>query len=170
MRKETKSCVQGGLWLLALIAADQAAKLAAAGCLKGKESLHLIPGVFELCYLENRGAAFGIMRGGQALFFAAAILIFLCIVFSYRRIPCEKRYVPLRIACVMIAAGAMGNAVDRLVRHYVIDFLYFSLISFPVFNFADCYVSIGIALLILLLFTYYKEEPFDFLKPSGKKY
>ena len=169
MKKETKSFVRGIVWFLALTVVDQLTKYAAVAFLKSRKRIDLIPGVFELFYLENRGAAFGIMRGRQFIFIVIALLITICLAFLYRRIPCEKRYVPLKIICVSIAAGAMGNMIDRLFHTYVIDFLYFSLIDFPVFNVADCYVTIGVGLLIILLVTFYKDEPFDFLNPSYKK-
>ena len=155
MKRETKSLICGVVWFLVLTAADQLAKLAAASCLKGRASLKLIPGVFELYYLENRGAAFGILRGKQPLLALIALLVVLSIAFVYKRIPPEKKFVPLRI--------------DRLTHNYVIDFLYFSLIDFPVFNLADCYVSIGIILMMVLLFTYYRDESFEFLNPFGKQ-
>ncbi len=159
----------GAIWFLALTAADQAAKLAAASCLKGRESLKLIPGVFELYYLENRGAAFGIMRGKQLLLAVIALLVILYSAFAYTRIPQGKRYLPLKVICVVIAAGSLGNVIDRLTRSYVIDFLYFSLIDFPVFNLADCYVSVGVAFMVILLFTYYRDESFEFLNPFQKQ-
>jgi signal peptidase II len=70
---------------------------------------------------------------------------------------------------VLIAGGAVGNMIDRLLRGYVTDFLYFSLIDFPVFNVADCYVCIGAAVLALALFTRYKEDDFHFLLPERNK-
>ncbi len=169
MKKETKSLVRGIFWFLALTAADQLSKLAAVSHLRERGSLKLIPGVFELYYLENRGAAFGIMRGKQPLLAAIALLVILCIAFVYKRIPQERRFFPLRIVCIMIASGSLGNVIDRLAHSYVIDFLYFSLIDFPVFNLADCYVSVGIALMAVLLFTYYKDESFEFLNPFRKR-
>ena len=66
-------------------------------------------------------------------------------------------------------SGSLGNVIDRLVRNYVIDFLYFSLIDFPVFNLADCYVSVGVVLMVILLFTYYKDESFDALPKTELK-
>lgn len=169
MKKNAKSFVCGGVWFLVLTAADQIAKLAASFCLKGKESLKLIPGVFELYYLENRGAAFGIMRGKQLILAVIALLAILCIAFVYVRLPQGRRYVPLKVICVVIAAGSLGNVIDRLARNYVIDFLYFSLIDFPVFNLADCYVSVGVVLMAILLFTYYRDESFGFLNPFRKQ-
>ena len=59
--------------------------------------------------------------------------------------------------------------LDRLLFGYVIDFLYFSLIDFPVFNLADCYICVGIALLALLILTYYRNDSFSFLIPGKEK-
>ncbi len=52
-----------------------------------------------------------------------------------------KHFLPLRICAVFILAGAFGNMIDRVIRHYVVDFFYFSLIDFPIFNVADIYVT-----------------------------
>ncbi len=169
MKKNTKSFAWGIFWFLVLTAADQLSKMAVSVFLKGRGNLPLIPGIFELYYLENRGAAFGIMRGKQALLSVVALVIILYIGLVYRKIPQGKRYVPLKVICVMTASGAFGNVADRLIRGYVVDFLYFSLIDFPVFNLADCYVSIGVVMMTLLLFTYYKDEPFGFLNPFRRR-
>ena len=65
-------------------------------------------------------------------------------------------------------AGAVGNFIDRLFLGYVRDFIYFRLINFPVFNVADCYVTIGLALFIIMVLFIYKDEDFNFLKPDRK--
>ena len=59
-----------------------------------------------------------------------------------------------------------GNIIDRLTYHFVIDFIYFVPIDFPIFNVADCYVTIATLLLIILILLYYKEEDFAFLTES----
>lgn len=156
-----------GFFILVFI--DQATKYLACEYLKPQRGLELIPGVFQLYYLENRGAAFGMMYGRQLFFIVSALVITLAVSWIYLRIPPDKKYNPLRLAGIVLSAGAVGNMLDRIFRGYVVDFLYFSLIDFPVFNVADCYVCVGIAVLILLLFTCYKEETFDFLIPSQKK-
>ena len=69
----------------------------------------------------------------------------------------------------LLAAGALGNLFDRLRLDYVVDFFYFELINFPIFNVADIYVTCGMVLLILLGFFYYKEDDFEQLFSSGKK-
>lgn len=174
MKQSSKSTVSikhilcGLIAFILLAAADQLTKYAVCVYLKPRRGLELIPGVFQLYYLENRGAAFGILNNRQIFFIAAALALTVIICCVYVRIPEDRRYIPLRFVCVMLAAGAVGNMIDRIFRGYVVDFLYFSLIDFPVFNVADCYVCIGVALLVLLLFTYYKDEPFDFLRPAKK--
>ena len=58
----------------------------------------------------------------------------------------------------MICSGALGNFIDRIAHRYVVDFFYFELIDFPVFNVADIYVTVSAVLLILLILFYYKED------------
>ena len=66
-------------------------------------------------------------------------------------------------------SGAIGNLIDRCFRKYVVDFFYFKLIDFPVFNVADIYVTSAAIVLIILIMFYYKEEDFDFMKISKNK-
>ena len=80
------------------------------------------------------------------------------------KLPDEKKFVPLRICITLITAGAAGNLIDRVVQGYVVDFLYFILIDFPIFNVADCYVVIACILFIVLILFYYKDDnDFEFL-------
>ena len=120
-------------------------------------------GVFELLYSENRGAAFGILQGKQGFFFLVAIAVFLVILLFLGRMPFGKRYLPLFGCLVLLMSGALGNLIDRALRGFVVDFFYFKLIDFPIFNVADCYVVTAAALLIILTSFYYKEEEFEFL-------
>ena len=91
-------------------------------------------------------------------------LIFLVIVvILYHNIPLTKRFTPIRIVAVLIVAGAIGNMIDRVVHQYVIDFFYFSLINFPVFNVADIYVTLSAIALIIVVLFYYKEEDFSLI-------
>ena len=116
-----------------------------------------------MTYLENRGAAFGIFQNQRWLFLilTAAFLIFA--VWFYVRIPGGKRYRLMRVICVMITAGAVGNLIDRVFLVYVRDFLYFVLIDFPIFNVADIYVTVSAALMIWAVLFYYKDEELSFL-------
>ena len=120
-------------------------------------------GVFEFLYSENRGAAFGILQGRQGFFFAVAIAVFGFVAYAMAKLPAKKRYVPMEVCLVMVMAGAAGNLIDRVFHGYVVDFLYFKLIDFPIFNVADCYVTVGTALLLVLFLWYYSDEEFDML-------
>lgn len=161
------SAVIGALSLILLLGADQLTKLLAYRTLKFDGPLTLIPGVFELHYLQNEGAAFGMMRNMQWIFILFALIITTAAVWFYFRLPDNRRFLPLRILCITLSAGALGNMIDRLIHRYVIDFLYFTLIDFPIFNVADIYVCVSTAVFLLLLFFYYKED--DFLALQGKK-
>lgn len=156
--------LKGLLITLLLIAADQVTKYFAVCCLAGKGGIEVIPGVLELFYLENRGAAFGMFANRQWFFILIAVVMALAAVLVYIKTPERKQYSLLRFVCILIGAGAVGNMLDRLMHRYVIDFLYISLIDFPVFNVADCYVCVGAALAVIALFTVYREESFEFLK------
>ena len=99
-------------------------------------------------------------------FFVVITLAALCVItYFLLHIPSQKRYLPLRICLCFIAAGAIGNFIDRLRLSYVRDFIYFSLIDFPVFNVADIYITCATILLVLLMLFYYRDEDdFSLLK------
>lgn len=144
-----------------LVLLDQAAKQAAQKLLRGREAFPVIQGIFELQYLENRGSAFGLLQGRRIFFLLMAGLMLFFIPYVYSRIPFTKRFRYLRIIAILFLSGAAGNAADRLLHGYVIDFFYFSLIDFPVFNVADIYVTVSTFLLIILILFYYKDEDFE---------
>lgn len=145
----------------AAVVLDQATKHLAVVHLKLQKEIVLIPDVFELRYLENRGAAFGLFQNRQVFFIAAAVVIFFLIGFIYGKIPSGRRFIPMRACAVLICAGAVGNLIDRIRLHYVVDFFYFSLIDFPVFNVADCYAVIACFLFGYLILFFYKEEELE---------
>lgn len=119
-------------------------------------------GVFELHYSINKGAAFGILQDKRTFFILATCVILALIVYFYSKIPATKKYLPLNALCIGIFAGAIGNFIDRVRLEYVIDFLYFKLINFPVFNVADCYITVSCVVFAFLMFFYYKEEDLEF--------
>ena len=168
--EKKKKFPAGGLFLLAvLLGMDQITKYLAQTVLSKAGSIVLIDGVFELFYLRNRGAAFGMFANRQVFFILVAIIMTFFSFYVYLRLPAEKHYRPLRFTCLLIAAGALGNMLDRIIYSYVIDFLYFSLIDFPVFNVADCYVCCGAALAVILIFTVYRDDSFEFLYPGKQR-
>lgn len=151
------------LWIFVLVFIDQVTKFLAKTHLMNKKPITIIENVFELQYLENTGAAFGMLQNQILLFVIITIVTVIVMLYIYGKIPYEKHFTPLRYILIFIMAGAIGNCIDRVVNRYVIDFLYFKLIDFPIFNIADCYVSVSGVLLVLLLLFYYKEEDFTFL-------
>lgn len=162
----------GAVFAALLVLLDQYTKLLSAAHLKRQEAFELIPGVLELKYLypENRGIAFGMFQGKTAFFAVVSLILFAVIIWVFMRLPKERYYLPLMTVCVLMLSGALGNLIDRVFRGYVIDFIYFSLIDFPIFNMADIYVVCGGILLVFLVFFKYKEEDdFDFLSFKKKE-
>ena len=158
------------LAIVLLVALDQWTKLLTIRHLKGQPAIPLIEGVLELQYLENRGAAFGMMQGQQLFFTIVTIVLLTIISFYMTRIPEGKRFVPMRVIMVAVIAGAIGNFIDRCRFDYVVDMIYFKLIDFPIFNVADCYVTCSVFVFAALVLWYYKEEELDFLfHPFQKK-
>lgn len=155
--------------LIILIILDQLTKYFAVIKLKNQPSFSLIDGVLEFNYLENKGAAFGMLQN-QKIFFVLVALVFLAIIiFVLIKTPQDKKYNILHIILVAIGAGAIGNMIDRLRLDYVIDFIYFSLIDFPVFNVADIYVTVSTVLLIILILFIYDDNDYNFLSFKNKK-
>lgn len=154
--------IKGFLGLAVLVLFDQLTKYWAMVTLKGKSPIVLWNDVFEFQYLENRGIAFGLFQNRTIVFVIFTVVILAVLAYYYYLIPAEKHLFPLRMSLVMLGAGAVGNLIDRIVNHFVIDFLYFKLIDFPVFNVADCYVTVSLVLLSCLILFYYKEEELNF--------
>jgi len=139
---------------------DQYTKILAVKHLKDAP-IPIIEGVFELHYLENRGAAFGILQNQQTFFLIMGIIMLVAAAILIVQLPDIKRMIPLRACIVAISAGAIGNMIDRVRLNYVVDFLYFKLIDFPIFNVADIYVTVAAFSLVALIVFYYKEEEID---------
>ena len=154
--RHIKQLVVGLLSAILLVVLDQVTKHLAVLHLKKASSFSLIPEVFELSYLENHGAAFGILQNKRGFLLVITICILAAIIFFYRKIPAQKRFLPLHIAMILVAAGALGNMIDRMVHGYVVDFLYFSCIRFQIFNIADCFVVIAAVIAVILIGFYYK--------------
>lgn len=152
------------IYLIILIVLDQFTKYLAVSNLKGQEPIKLIPGVLHLQYLENDGAVFGMFSGNVVSLALFTSIIIVLIIYFYLKLPKAKHYNMMRIVLLFILAGAIGNLIDRLRLNYVIDFIYITLINFPIFNVADSYVTVATLLFILLGIFYYKDEDFEFLE------
>ncbi|HJF94712.1 MAG TPA: signal peptidase II [Lachnoclostridium phocaeense] len=166
--KTAKHYITAFIIALADVILDQLSKYMAVHFLQGTDGIDLIPGVFRLTYLENRGAAFGVLQGQQWFFYIITAVILVVVVLAYVRIPAGRKFLPLQICAVFIVSGALGNLIDRVRLGYVVDFFYFELIDFPVFNVADIFVTVSAVLLAVLLLLYYKEEDLEQIFHSGK--
>ena len=169
-KKKSKLLLFDVFFLLVLVAIDQYTKYIAVRMLKNQPAFSIINGVLEFNYLENRGAAFGMLQN-QKVFFVFVAVIFLCVIaYVLVKVPLEKKYNRIHVLLVMIAGGAIGNLIDRLRLDYVVDFIYIVLINFPIFNVADMYVTFSTALLIIQVLFVYKDNDFSFLSFNQKKF
>lgn len=142
------------LAVAALVGLDQWTKWLASAY--WRQPVKLWDGVFELTYLENRGAAWGIGQGGRWFFVAATSVVTLVVLWLLLSGKARKSRF-LTASGILIAAGGIGNLIDRALNGYVVDFLYVKLIDFPVFNIADCCVVIGAILFLVYMLFIYKE-------------
>ncbi len=152
-----------------LVFADQWTKMLAVRHLKDQADVELIPNVLYLHYLENRGAAFGIFQEQKVFLLLLTFVILAAVCYVLWKLPTDRKYIFLKLVCFFVASGGIGNCIDRIRLDYVVDFIYFSLIDFPVFNVADIYVTVSVILVIILTLFYYKDEDFAFLKVTGTK-
>ncbi len=153
MRKNTPYYV----FILALIAVDQATKYVISRSVDLFETRAVIPGFFSITRIHNKGAIFGAFNqsNNRAVFIAltaASLLAFGLVVFYFFKTPASDRLMKVSLALIM--AGALGNLTDRLARGYVIDFLdlYIGRSHWPFFNVADSCISIGAVLMLLIFF------------------
>lgn len=151
------------LLIAVLVVFDQFTKKLAVEKLMNQPAYVLINGVLELDYLENRGVAFGMFQGQRILIFAVGIVFLAFLLFIKFKMPIGKKFTVLHIILSCIAAGGIGNMIDRVSLGYVIDFISFVLIDFPIFNVADCYVVCGVIAMCIMLLFVFEEDDLDFL-------
>lgn len=157
-KKRWISClIEIGIMCL-LLAVDLLTKHYVYGHCETQGDIVIIDGVIRFTAVKNTGASFGIFKNATtALTVVSLICSIILILFIFYSYPRKNKW--LRSALVMITAGALGNVIDRLHFGYVRDMVYFELIDFAVFNFADSCLTIGtVVLIIYIIFFYSKEE------------
>lgn len=136
-----------------IVVLDQVSKLAAIRHLKGNVPYIIIENSFQLNYVENFGAAFGILQHKKILFIIITSLVVICIsLFLIRNQHALNRF--MKVALGMLLGGAIGNLIDRIRLGYVVDFISVKLINkydFPVFNVADVFIVVGTVLIVILV-------------------
>ncbi len=145
------------LSMILLIGADQWTKWLAVKHLMGQPAKPFIPGILGFRYAENTGAAFSILRDQQLLLILLTLIILVGMSgYLFKAIKTDA-HVVVKLAYVGIIAGAIGNFIDRVRLNYVVDFLEFRFMNFPIFNIADVCVVVGVILLsIATLFLKYE--------------
>ena len=162
-KHKAKLLIMDLILLIVLVALDQFTKYAAVLKLKNQAAFCIIDGVLELNYLENRGAAFGMLQNQKMFFVFVALIFLIVIMYVLVKVPEDKKYTGLHVLLIMISGGAVGNLIDRLRLDYVVDFIYIVLINFPIFNVADMYVTFATAILVFQVLFVYKDNDFNFL-------
>ncbi len=150
------------------IVLDQLSKLLSVKLLAPIGSVPLWEGVLHLTYVENRGAAFGMLAEHRWVFMSISTIAIIAIaIYLYSGRNTSKLYTS---ALMLIVSGGIGNMIDRIALGYVVDFIDFALIDFAVFNIADSLVCIGAGLLVLaLVLDIIKEAKLEKAKRDGKK-
>lgn len=127
----------------------------------------IIKNVIVLHYLENKGAAFSMLSGKGFIFLIITPIIMAIIIYFIIKLPDERKFFALHFDLSVLLAGAIGNFIDRIFLGYVRDFIYFKIINFPVFNFADICVTLSVIYLFVLILFRYKDD--DIMKAVKDK-
>lgn len=148
-----------------IVILDQVTKYLARIDLVVGSPVHVIPGLFDFQLVFNRGAAFGLMQNATVYFLVIAVIIiggsllYLCLVHGHTRFEV--------VSLALICAGAMGNGIDRLfMGGTVTDFIATVFMDFPVFNVADCAITIGCVCFVIICLFLNRHTPSDDGKPS----
>ena len=189
-KKSKKTLLFSGISLVIFVLLDQFTKYLAVVFLKDKPAIPIIKEVFELKYLENTSAAFGMdpisllhnifqfdvfkqnpqlyLDVRMGFFYVLTIAMILLFIWVFLKVPNQKRFIFIDWILICMSAGAIGNLIDRMTQQFVVDFLYFKLIDFPIFNVADIYVTCSAIALFVLGVFYYKDEDVEAIFPSKK--
>lgn len=135
------------LIMAAVVAADLVSKLLVLEYLAPVGQIKLIDGIFHLTYVENRGAAFGMLSDARWVFMVFSVIAIVALVLYLWR--CRPKDRLLRLSLALVAGGGIGNMIDRTFYGFVVDFIDVTFVWDYVFNIADSAVCIGCALMIL---------------------
>lgn len=141
-------------FIIVFVAVDQILKYVVSTNLKHAEDIMIIPNLLSLTYVENRGAAFGMLQNQRLFFviFAVAMIAFFVYLIRYKNFN-DKMFL---IAATLIISGGIGNLIDRLFLGYVVDYIKLSFFS-PVCNFADYCITFGTVILVIYVMFFYKD-------------
>ena len=144
------------IFIAAVVAADQLAKFLTVANIKLFSDVPFIPGLLQLTYVQNTGAAFSSFQGQQWLFAVMFVIFTGVILWEFFKKPMP--FTKLERWCIAaVYAGGLGNMIDRVRLGYVVDMIETTFMEFPVFNVADCFITCGCILLMVHLFLFNKE-------------
>ena len=139
------------------VALDQTAKAAASALPEGGYGGSILGGLIEFRIVHNTGAAWGIFEGNPAALGAFSLVV-CCLLLAYFAVSIRTINTVQTVGIALVAAGGIGNAIDRFSQGYVIDFFAATFIDFPVFNVADIGVTCGVVILLAgLALSWYRE-------------
>ncbi|MGM9584149.1 MAG: signal peptidase II [Faecousia sp.] len=144
------------LFVAGIVAADQITKYLTVLYIPNLGAQPLIPGLLQISYVQNTGAAFSSFEGQQWLFTLIFVAFTILIFYEYFKKPLG--FTTLERWCIAaIYGGGLGNMIDRVRLGYVVDMIETTFIDFPVFNVADCFITCGCVLLMVHLFLFHKD-------------
>ena len=155
--------IYGCIMLVILTLVDQFSKLFITRNFFVGEEREVIKNVFSIEYIRNTGAAWGMFPNGTIFFIIFSAIVCIGLLYLYFQIPKDRKYKYLSFVIITLVSGAIGNLIDRCFRKYVVDFFYFKLIDFPVFNVADIYVTSAAIVLIILIMFYYNHDAVEII-------
>lgn len=153
------------LWALVsalIVLLDFITKRIVSGSMYLYESIPVIENVFNITYVKNTGASFGMMSGARWFFVAVTVILIGAVVFY--TVKNKVRNKLFLLSTSFVVGGGIGNLIDRIATGEVVDFFDFCLINFAIFNVADCFVVVGVILIVL----YYILDDIKKHKEKGK--
>ena len=139
-----------------LVAVDQLTKFLTIKYIIPNGDITILDKVLSFTYVENKGAAFGILQDGRWFFIILTIIILAFLTIYI--VKSKNKSVLFNVIMSLIYAGAIGNFIDRLIKGYVVDMIKTEFMDFPVFNFADCLIVVGIIALAIYILFFDKED------------
>ena len=147
------------IWILisaGLVLVDQISKLLVVANIGPNDCFHIIPGLFDFVYVKNTGAAFSILSDSTWLLGIISVLF--CIGVCVYWVLKKPAHPLMCTSLTLLFAGALGNAIDRIFRGFVIDFISTAFMNFPVFNVADIAITFGAIVMIIYFIFFDKDE------------
>ena len=144
------------LFAVLLIAIDQITKWNIVQNFELYQEKIIVPGIFSLFYIQNEGAAWGIFQGKMVFFYLVTFIVVGYLIYMFQQEKNKTKLVGISFA--LILSGAIGNFIDRLLNGYVVDMFRLDFINFPIFNVADVCLTVGVALMLIHVLFFEKEE------------